>query len=122
MSKVDFGYPYGVIRLPWFEPWRHGWVVEIPASCSAADHSGHPYCDPGWEDRVSEADALVLAGPVLTDSGWRAVVLTQKYMGRVTRIWPEWLPMRVYEAERPLGWGAGLPRLEEDDEGEAEED
>jgi len=65
----DFGYPFGKVALPWWDV-----VLEIDAACDADDHNGHPFCDPTWRDRVNAVDGWVVAGPILVNGVWKALV------------------------------------------------
>jgi len=66
--KLHMGYPWGYVDVP--EGWR---VAEVPASCDAECHCGHPFCWPGWKE-ILPPGATILSGPVLVDSGWIALV------------------------------------------------
>lgn len=67
---VDLDYPWGEVRVP---DWALC-VQEVDAACDECPGIGHPYCTPGWEDRVNKAGGVVLAGPILTPYAWKALV------------------------------------------------
>lgn len=71
-TKVDLGPPWGIMEIP--EEIILSGLREVPAACSAAEHVSHPSCHPGWKEKVKEHHGKVIAGPLLTDRGWRALV------------------------------------------------
>lgn len=63
----NYGYPFGVAQAG---------LVEVNAGCSECQEvgrrqPGHIYCDPIEEDRI------IVVGPILTNSGWKALVLPE---------------------------------------------
>lgn len=61
MFVIDFGYPLGKWKL-----------IRTPASCGDEDHAGHPFCQPGWEERLPEGSKTLM---VVLQEGWVAYSL-----------------------------------------------
>jgi hypothetical protein len=48
-------------------------IEEVLAACHAADHTGHPFCVPGWEEDLP-AGAQIIRPPVYDGGRWVAIV------------------------------------------------
>jgi hypothetical protein len=75
MPYHDFGYPFGDIEVS--DPHKvEEWVASCEGDCEdeGGISTGHSSCNPGWRDRAESAGGTVVCDPILTSSGWIALV------------------------------------------------
>jgi len=92
MAHVNLPCPWGRVYVPTVKitlckgnrevSWREYMfpLWEVPASCEGECEiyggisAAHPFCHPGWRKEVEKAEGTVVAGPILLDEGWVALV------------------------------------------------